>query len=277
MAVSVVQNPPFAIKDEPVTLTAKVNDSDVASPVTWSEVHSIKGETRGTYGEIYVIKQAQRGGTYKATVGSESADFELQFPPEVKASIEAELDPMFSPRQLAVAAGALLIAAAVAMVFPAILTFSLWKSMGSGNRLGVAMSLLMFDAGLVVVLGALWLQVANLRKPKAVLPMGEEGVADVATAGVGAIAAAGTMIEKQGSVLKEKAPGAMALFGVVLMLMAGFFASEAVGETSTTAGTSGGSCAYVLVIRRGSEETRITVPSGERPADDVRGITIEDC
>ncbi len=80
MAVSVVQNPPFAIKDEPVTLTAKVNDSDVASPVTWSEVHSIKGETRGTYGEIYVIKQAQRGGTYKATVGSESADFELQFP-----------------------------------------------------------------------------------------------------------------------------------------------------------------------------------------------------
>lgn len=274
MAVSVVQNPPLATEGKEVTLTAKVDDSDVSSPVTWSEVHGNRGESSGTFGQTYSIAEARRGGTYRAEVGSASADFELQFPSEVKA--EAQLDPMFSPRHLAFAAGALLIAATVAMLLPAILTFSLWRSMGSGNRLGVAMSLLMFDAGLVVLLSALWLQVANLRKPKAVLPVGDEGVTDVGTAGVGPIAASGTVVEKQGSVLKEKAPGAMALFGVVLMLVAGFIASEAVGETSTT-DTAGGSCAYVLVIRRGSEETRITVPSGERPELDARGITIEDC
>ncbi|MGI8517116.1 MAG: hypothetical protein ACR2ME_02055 [Acidimicrobiia bacterium] len=272
IAISVVQNPPLATEGQEVTLTAKLNDFDVASPVTWSEVHGNKGESSGTFGQTYTIAEAPRGGTYRAEVGSESADVELRFPSEVKSSIEAQLEPMFPPRQLAIAAGALLIAATVAMLLPAILTFSLWRSMGSEDRLGVAMSLLMFDAGLVVVLGALWLQVANLRKPKSVFPMGE-GVTDVAT-GVGMSAAAGTMAKKQ--VLKEKAPGAMALLGVVLMLVAGFVASQAVGETSTT-DTAGGSCAYVLVIRRGDEETRITVPSGERPELDARAITIEDC
>lgn len=273
MAVSVIQDPTLAVEDKEVILTAKLGDAAPAAAVTWTRLAGEQGIASGSQSETYKIAKAKLGGRYEAKIGAEPIVHELRFPQVV----EAELEPMFSPVQLAWVGGVLLVLGLVISILAKALVDGILGRIGSGYLLGATMSLLIFVVGVAVLFGALWLQVADLRKPKATIvppPTPEPGeVATVQGAANVVAAALSAVVEKLGAVLKDLKPSVvLALFGVVLLLMSGFIAAQSLPSTD--------GCSYVLVIGEGQQATRIEIPEGQPPplsVPDNSMISAEPC
>lgn len=264
MPLTVEQSPSPATRGKQVTLAAKIDGAAPTVHIQWSPLAGSAGVTSGSNDATYIVEKAETEAKYRVTAGNESIDYDLK----LEAEVDVEMEPMFSPDQLGLAAGMLSFLLVVISTWAFARVDDITLGMGAGFHLGVTMSLLLFVVGVIAILASAWLLVADLRKPKVAAPINTTGPAVEGAASRNVIAEVlAAVIEKFGTGLKDlKASVAMGLFGVVLLLTSGFIAYQSMPSTD--------SCSYILVLGSDSTAVRIEIPEGQPPPLSINDTSI---